>query len=663
MNNPEMITLRDKKTGKKIVVPSSQFVQETPKANKGLEGIENDVSGSLNTLIPAGIEMVKSIPGGIKRAGQYALTNNPVSTLGNLGAGGVESGAGLLSSPQVLMRYLAQKFPQFGEAMQRGSMPGTKGMNDPTLYEGLMNFEKEHGLEAQSPEEESVRSGGGLLFGGKVLSGLSNMLTRASTIASEQAGRGGDPVHAAILGLLGDSLGKGATKTINKIAGSPPPSGGNASIPPPGAIPLASPNFTAKIGQMLTKPDYTTAISNIPEAASNMANSAVKSVKAIPEVAANLTASGLETGADALTHIPGIGKIVQPTAGALGAYLKYLAVPPEEMAKRKLFGDIKPKDMPRILERDAALKRAGILYGTPAELTLRPIEGAKQGTIGRTSGGMDALNEADEARTASEIKSVNELLDKIYNGNELSPQMKAAYDETMTGEVPPEFIEKHSKKPTIKAAMRKIENDPAYQQLLEEEIGAPLGEVKPNNFIYWDLIKRAMGDIEENKKETGKATTTSSVYGRTRRNMVADMDAIKPEYKVARNLSERDKTRKKIEKYFDKRPLTVNNLNTYLESKRNYDELSKKLEGLPEAKQRLKDLHLIGKNMIPSNMSVRASAALEKTSMSKARNQIDAAKRDLDERYGQEHDVATVKLMTDPMFVDKLQEYLSRKGK
>lgn len=664
MLDRDMITVRNKKTGEQRTIPRAQFNNgEEPEATTGFAGIGNQLVNSLSTAPDALGEMITSIPGGMKKFGSYATSNNPVETLANLGAGGVESGVGLLSSPQVLMRYLAQKFPKFGEAMQRGAMPGTKGINDPTLYESLMNFEKEHGLGARSPEEATVRSGGGLLFGGGLLKNLPGMLSRTAAIASEQAGRGGDPVHAAILAMIGDKTGQVLSKGINKAAGEVQAS----NVPPAGTPPSppGSPVLTANMASAPSIPSAYTTISNIPKAVYNVASAApgvVKnSISAIPEVAANMAASGLETGADALTHIPGIGKIVQPTAGALGSYLKYLAVSPEEMAKRKLFGDIKEQDIPRMKERDEALKRAGILYGTPAELNLRPLEGAKQGTIGRTTGGMDELNAADEARTASEVKSVNGLLDMIYNGNDLNPQMKAAYADTMTGEVPPEFIEKHSKKPTIKAAMRKIEKDPAYQQLLEEEIGAPLGEVKPNNFVYWDLVKRALGDIEENKKETGKPTTTSSVYGRTRRNMVAEMDAIKPEYKVARNLSERDKTRKKVEKYFDKRPLTVNNLNKYLGSKRNYDELSQKLEGLPDAKQRLEDLHLIGANIIPSNMSVRAASALEKTSMSRARNQIDAAKRDLDEKFGQAHDVAAVRLMTNPDLMKILTEHLRKK--
>src|SRR5690349_792379 len=189
MNNRDMITIRNKRTGEVKTVPRSQYVDD-----KGLKGIQSDVESSLNTAIPALGEMLQSLPGGINKVGHYATTTNPVSTLANLGAGGVEGAAGLLSSPQKLMRYLAEKFPAMGEALERGKFQG-QGVNDPTLYEGLTQFENEHGLAPQNEEEAAVRNAGGLLFGGAGLAKLPNMASRAGAVGAEQAGMGGDPVH------------------------------------------------------------------------------------------------------------------------------------------------------------------------------------------------------------------------------------------------------------------------------------------------------------------------------------------------------------------------------------------------------------------------------------------------------------------------------------
>jgi hypothetical protein len=88
-----------------------------------------------------------------------------------------------------------------------------------------------------------------------------------------------------------------------------------------------------------------------------------------------------------------------------------------------------------------------------------------------------------------------------------------------------------------------------------------------------------------------------------------------------------------------------------------------KLDAFPEAQQQLKDIKLFSGNMIPNNPTIRAAAALKRTGMSDARNALEARKRALDEKYGQEHDVAAVKLMTNPDFMKILKEELRNKGK
>ena len=626
---------------------------EKAPAEKGWSGIASDVQSSLQSAPDALVDMVSSIPGGLKKAARYATSNNPVETLGNIGAGGVESAAGLLSSPQVLMRYLAEKFPEFGKRMEQ-STAGGGSFKDPTLYEGLMKFEKEHGMAPQSGDEASVRNAGGLLFGGKALTKLGNALTRTATISAEQGGRGGDPVHAAILGLLGDKLAKTTAKGINKAAemNNPP-----AATPPPG-----SPSLTANIGSMPSgSAGYVgSTISNIPKAAFNIAKAipekAVNTVKAIPEVAGQAAATGLETMADLGTkaHIPG----VQPTLGALGSYLKYVSVKPEKLAQRKLFEDIDPQDLPKISERMDAAKRLGLGYLTPAEATLSPFEAAKQGTIGRTSSGSKLLFEKGKERTGSEGTAINNLLDTIYDQKTLDPQKAAAYEETMTASVPDDFIVRQMKRPVIEKAIKTLEGNAAYRQRIQEELGVTLGDVKPNSFMYWDMVKRVLGDMGEKAKEQGRATTESDILSDTRRSMVNEMDKIKPEYEVARGIAERKFTRRKLEDVFDKKTMTGNNFYKFLQSKKNFNEVMNKLKAFPDAQQKLKDMHLLFGDLIPNDMSIRSAAALKRTSMSSPRNKLDALKQELDEKYGKEHDVATIKLMTDPDWLNMLAEYI-----
>lgn len=592
-------------------IAKKHAAEGVPDESKGWSGIGNDIAASWESAPNALLEMVKSIPGGVKNVAKYATTTNPVSTLANLGAGGVEAGAGLLSSPQLLMRYLAEKFPDFGKRMeQSGKDFGGQSFKDPTFYETLMNFEKEHGMAPQSEEEGSVRNLGGLLGGGKVLTKIPSMLGRTAAITGESAGRGGDPVHAAILGVTGDLVARAPWRKTAEI---------------PGAV--------ADIA------------------------------KNLPEKAASAAATGLETIADLGTkaHIPGL----QPTLGALGSYLKYTAVKPETLAQRKLFGDLTPEDVPQINERMEAAKRLGLGYLTPAEASLSPFEAAKQGTIGRTSAGSKLLFQKGTQRTGTEGTAINNLLDTIYNEKDLEPQKKAAYEETMTASVPQEFIDQYKNDPVIEEVIKKLHNDSAYRKSLGIEKPKSGEEIQPlDSFEYWDHVKRVLGDMEEaNDSGQGRQPFKKSVIAKTRRDMVSDMDAIKPEYEVARGIAERQFTRKKLEDVFDKKTMTGNNFYKFLQSKKNFNEVINKLKAFPEAQQKLRDMHLLFGDLIPNDMSIRSAAALKRTSMSEARNKLDALKQDLDERYGKEHDVATIKLMTDPEWVAKFTEFLkNQKG-
>jgi hypothetical protein len=665
MNNSGMITLKNKTTGELVTVPRSQFIEEETNTTPGFAGIGKDVSKSLQTAIPEITKMLFSIPGGINNVGDYATTTNPVSTMANLGAGGVESGAALLSSPQVFARYLAQKFPKVGEAMQRGAMPNSQGINEPTFFEKLNNFERQHGLMPQSEEEKSVRNAGGLLFGGGALKNFPNMLSRTGAITAEQTGRGGDPIHAAIMGVLGDYLGNKIAGKVKKIPAAINRAAGAETPPPGGASGGAEPYG---IDWNVNLPESVSWMKNIPQAALNVASEvpqvAKNALRKIPEVAGNTLGSALETAADYGSKIPMAGEILQPTVGALASYLKHKSVPPEEFAKRKLFGDIESNDLPAMQERMDAANRLGLSYLTPAELLQSPFEAAKQGTIGRTPKGSKLIYEKGSERTASEGQAITSLLDSIYDEGILNPERQAAYDETMNGRVPHEFIAKHSKRPVIQEAMDKIQKNSSYRQMMEDELAVPLDKVNPKIFSYWDIVKRVLGDMEESKKDKmGRATTESSQIGKTRREMVREMDEIKPEYETARNISERMFTRRKLQDFFDKKPMTGNNLHKYLSSTKNWEELQHKLREFPEALQKLNDLHLLSRDLIPNDMSVRSAAGLERTGMSSARNKLDALKRELDNKYGQEHDVASVELLTNPDLMSVLQEYLTKKGK
>jgi hypothetical protein len=485
------------------------------------------------------------------------------------------------------------------------------------------------------------------------------MASRATALAAQQAGQGGDPVHAALMGIIGEQIAKGTAKGINKLAGddtATPP----GAPPPPGG---SSPQWTANIhGMSDPSSPYMTAISNIPQAAMNVAGAIPKAVKAIPEVAAQTIATGAETigkGAASM-KIKGADTLGE----MIGDFLRFKSMSPEKYAFKKVLGDIKKSDLPKIQESSDAAKRLELEYWTPAEAKNSLRESAKQGGIGRTDEGIDKLQERSEARIASEYKAVDNLLNKIYDPNKLANLKNEKYKSAMQSVLPFEFIGRHRNRATVVKAIDEIKNNPALRQLIEEEVGAPLESINPNSFQYWDLIKQAMDELEENNKsKTGKSTTSSNVYGNTRREIVKQMDEINPDYKPARRIAERGFVRKKLESYFDSRKKNVLNMAKFLEKSSNKDYLMRKLNDLPDAIQKIKDFETAGKSIIPVNKTTRASRSLAEMSMSDARNTLEAKKRALQQKYGEAHDVAAVNLMTDPAWIEKLKSHLKDKGR
>jgi hypothetical protein len=400
---------------------------------------------------------------------------------------------------------------------------------------------------------------------------------------------------------------------------------------------------------------YTT-ISNIPKAAYNVAKAAPQAatnfVKNIPEMAGTAASTGLDTlaGLGATAKIPMLPSLTE----ALSDYIKYKSIKPETHAQRKLFSDIESKHLPEIKERQEAAQRLGLSYLTPAESTLSPFEAAKQGTIGRTNAGSKLLLEKGRGRSESEEEALNTLQRNIYDPKELAPEKKAAYEKAMSASVPDDFLTKWKQDPIVGDAISQLKSDPTYKRAVR---GVP-----ENSFEYWNIVKRVIADMEKEKAK-GMKKFSSDQATNARNEMVAEMDKIQPEYKVARKIAEREFTRKDIEDFFDKRNMTGNEFSKFMKSKKDFEKLLDKLEPYPEAQQNLKDMKLLFGDLIPSDPSIRTAAALEKTSMSSARNKVDALKRSLDQKYGQAHDVALVNLMTNPEWVSLLEKSLKKKGK
>ena len=674
------------KVTKEMAIVALKRRREAKAATEGWQGIANDVGQSIAGVPSAAVRMLPEMVEGATGAAKN-IVQHPLRSFLNAGAGLGEGAIAMEHIPANIAQYLADK--------------GLMSQKDAETYQKYkipnLGIEKALGIEEGDKGDEFIKMLTSFLTPAKMAkmakTGKAAVPVAASALAT---GENQDPLQAAMLAYIvehaakkGMAKIKGIPNAVNKAAGvepPPPPSppggaGGSPSASMQGAMPapmnagfpLPSPlpiqpvaQAPAGIPWKAQLPDSVSWMKNIPQAALNVAKEVPANVKnvtgKIPEVAGSALATGLEKFADVMPEK--LQGIAQPTLGALASRIKHYSVPPEEMAQRKILGDLKEEHLPMIQERVAAANRLDLPYLSPAEAALSTFEAEKQGGIGKTSAGSQELYRKGAERAVSEVNASRRFLDTIYNDAELAPEKKAAYEETMKGRVPHEFIVEKQKLPVIEDAIKKIQSDAAYRQIIERELGVKLKDVNPKTFQYWDIVKRVLYDMEEGKRsKIGKATTRSREIANTRKSMVREMDAIKPEYSNARKISERQQVRNELEHYFDKRPMTLNNWHKYLSSSSKYENLVHKLEGNPEATQMLHDIHLLGGDIIPNTMTIREATKLKRTGMSTPRNKLEAMKQAFDEEYGKEHDVEAVKLMTSKHWPDILAKNLTEKRK
>lgn len=185
----------------------SQELQQT-NDRTGIGGIGKDVLESVLTSPYAALESALNLPGHIESGVEYTKKEPSYKSAGQLGIGGLEGIAGLLSSPQVGARYLSEKF-----ANPEGKI--NKSLHEtPTPYELMQDYEKQFNLGATKKGESELRALGQLLLARKGAS-IPSKAARVGTLSASVAGQGGDPIHAALGAWIADN----AIKKVKKAPG------------------------------------------------------------------------------------------------------------------------------------------------------------------------------------------------------------------------------------------------------------------------------------------------------------------------------------------------------------------------------------------------------------------------------------------------------------
>ncbi len=359
-----------------------------------------------------------------------------------------------------------------------------------------------------------------------------------------------------------------------------------------------------------------------------------------------------------ITGIPGASTLGAGLLGTLG-FLAGSRGRPTSYAQRTISKDL--EKYPNYKENIAASERLGTQI-TPAEATADVNKAVLQGKVERSQSGSQIMSDFGKTRLESEQNAINTLKDIIFPISE-KPQIQKLYNEAFydapvildkRGKITADFKKNHSiRAPEVlsefenneifKKAEKLMLKEPEYMEALK---GAPRDSVE-----YLNGIKRIIGDREfaDNIGNFKKSSLT-----KTRIDLTKSLDDISGGYKKARNLDERYQTLKDIEKFYDKRKQTGQNMKKMLESKEDYNQLLNHVRDIPEAQQYLKDMKQIFPNFLSPN-SIQAARALEKGSINKARSAMQYLEEALAQKLGLGvYDKELAKLMTHPKWYEQI---------
>ncbi len=182
-------------------IAPQQSANEMGYSPGGLEGIGRDIAESTLSAPGAALQSLMRLPEHVGAGAEYSKKEPWYKSAGQLGIGGVEGVAGLLSAPQVGGRYLAEKFSTPESSVY-------KGLHEtPTPFELLRQYEAKGGVAPTKKGEEELRALGQLLLSRK-MPFIPSKAGRIGVTAASVAGQGGDPIHAALGAVVGEKAAK-----------------------------------------------------------------------------------------------------------------------------------------------------------------------------------------------------------------------------------------------------------------------------------------------------------------------------------------------------------------------------------------------------------------------------------------------------------------------
>ena len=317
----------------------------------------------------------------------------------------------------------------------------------------------------------------------------------------------------------------------------------------------------------------------------------------------------------------GFGETGADVAGVLSGALGARGFnPKKDMVNKLTEGVSSDVANPRI----KAANRLGLDFLTPAEAGVSPWAAKRQGALGKTEEGAKLLYEKGIKRRESEKRAIEKTLDQIYSPGKMDTQVKEAYENMNSVNLPQDFPMQFKDNEIIKEAKSMVESTPAYKEslkaLMPKNVKLEPGQTDPQatSLVYWDHVKRAMDDMV-NKAERAGNNNEARIISDTRAKMRDQMDAAYPEYADARALYERKMVRQGLEKVFDRKEINGTNFYNSLASEKKFNELMKSLKNAPEAKQNLTDMRMLFKDLM-GPPTIKTAKGTEERGMNQSRS-------------------------------------------
>lgn len=285
---------------------------------------------------------------------------------------------------------------------------------------------------------------------------------------------------------------------------------------------------------------------------------------------------------------------------------------------------------------------------SPAEATGNPFLGGLQGRYPRTREAAAENVDIGMKNIKSEKKSINKLLDTIFDKSTASNnKVRDLYQTAYKWNMKPEVVNNLKSDPLISEAFETVSKDKAWQRKLE---GKP-----ENSFAYLDKVRKELSDQEGKLLKSGEKSKAAE-YTEARNNLTNVMDDSAPVYAKARAEAQKSIIRSQIEKKLKNGEIKGSEFyKKFIRNENKFNDLHSSLKNVPEAQSMLNDMKQSWHSLINVEKPSSASYQSEKA-LNQARGSLNKALEIWNQIIGKKKNLEAVKFIKGDAWVKKLHD-------